>query len=382
MDSQLDRTLLVDRAAAASRPDEEAIRDWAADQRVFISSVINGYKEYREAAVAAVDTIGAEPVWWERFGGRDSDPNAAYLAEVRSSAVYVGLLGARYGRPLPDRYSATHQEYREAEREGLRTSVWAQEGVEREGPQQSFFEEVRAFGMTGSYSTPEELQAGLEKRLREIAAEDLSPWVKLGGMMFRATEIVERGAAIVVKATIRDQAMVAAIRALSEGSGRRSMLFSYADRTVVAEVRTVTATTRAGRGVDFEIELKASPVREPQRMTFNNVPWADLTAQAVRIAFFAEPNPHGMMGGHFASISDPFPALAAAGVAEEAVRPITRLLISEILIVERGVQRLTSFQLGRDVGGRRRLRLGWQEPAPYTNTLPPPPIEVEGDVAV
>jgi hypothetical protein len=63
---------------------------------------------------------------WERFGGRDSDPNEAYLAEVRSSTIYVGLLGARYGRLLPDRYSATHQEFREAEREGLRTSVWAE----------------------------------------------------------------------------------------------------------------------------------------------------------------------------------------------------------------------------------------------------------------
>ncbi len=197
MNSQVEHTLLIDRAAAASRPDEQAIRDWAADQRVFISSVISGYSEYREAAVAAVEGIGAEPICWEQFGGRDSDPNDAYLAEVRSSAIYVGLLGSRYGRLLPDRYSATHQEFREAERDGLRTTVWAQEGIDREGPQQSFFEEVRAFGVTGSYGAPPELRERLGARLREIAAEDLSPWVKLGGLIFRATEVEERGAGVV-----------------------------------------------------------------------------------------------------------------------------------------------------------------------------------------
>ncbi|MGA7704187.1 MAG: hypothetical protein WB998_04760 [Solirubrobacteraceae bacterium] len=55
MNSQIEHTLLIDRAAAASQPDAQAIHDWAADQRVFILSVISGYSEYREAAVAAVE---------------------------------------------------------------------------------------------------------------------------------------------------------------------------------------------------------------------------------------------------------------------------------------------------------------------------------------
>lgn len=77
-----------------------------------------------------------------------------------------------------------------------------------------------------------------------------------------------------------------------------------------------------------------------------------------------------------------FPALREAGVAEEALRPIARLLLNEILVVERGVQRITGFQLGREVGGLRRLRLVWQEPAPYSNRPAPPPIEIEGDVSM
>lgn len=124
--------------------------EWAAQQRVFVSSVIAGYAEPRQAAVAAVEKTGAAAVWFERFGGRDSDPNQAYLDEVRSSDIYVGLLGARYGRPLPSRFSATHEEYREAEQQGLRLTMWTEEGVDREGPQQSFFDEVRQFNVTGS----------------------------------------------------------------------------------------------------------------------------------------------------------------------------------------------------------------------------------------
>lgn len=381
MSAQIEHTLLIDRAAAAVLPDEQAIHDWAVDQRAFISSVISGYGAYREAAVAAVEAIGVKPVWWERFGGRDSDPNEAYLAEVRSSTIYVGLLGARYGRLLPDRYSATHQEFREAEREGLRTTVWTQDGVEREGPQQSFFDEVRAFGVTGNYGTPAELRERLGARLREIAAEDLSPWVKLGGLIFRATEVEERGADIVIRATVRDQAVIAAVRALTEGPGRRSMLLSYADRTVIANIQTVAGITRAGRAVAFEIELKSSPVVQPTRITFNGIPWADLSQLAVRVSFFGEPNRLGMMQ-HMASLPNPFATLAETAVAEEAIRPISRLLVSEILIVERGVQRLTTFQLGKEVSGHRRLKLGWVEPTLYTNAPPSQPVEMQGDVTV
>lgn len=94
---QSEKKLIIDLAAAAARPPEDAIRDWAAEQRVFVSSVIDGYREYREAACAAIESVGAEPVLFERFGGRDSDPYQAYLSEVRGSTVYIGLLGARQG---------------------------------------------------------------------------------------------------------------------------------------------------------------------------------------------------------------------------------------------------------------------------------------------
>jgi hypothetical protein len=379
MNTSIEHTLLIDRAAAAARPDDQAIRDWATDQRVFLSSVIDGYREYREAAVAAIEAVGAEPVWFERFGGRDSDPNEAYLSEVRSSTVYVGLLGARYGRPLADRYSATHQEFLEAERSGLRTSVWAQEDIEREGPQQSFLEEVRAFGVTGGYRTPQELQRRVEERLRALAAEDLSPWVKLGGLVFRAREIRERSGTVVVRAVVRDQDVIAALRAFDERHGRHTTLLSFPDRTVGAEVQAVATTTRAARAVEFELELKVSQPPQPTRIAFNRASWDELTNLAIRVSWFGEPNPLGLMQ-HMAQISNPFPALQQAGVSEESLRPIARLMMSEILVVERGIERLVRFQLGRSIRGRRRLAIGYQMPPGYSNAPAPAPFEVEGDV--
>jgi hypothetical protein len=267
----------------------------------------------------------------------------------------------------------------EAERSGLRTSVWAQEDVEREGPQQSFLDEIRAFGVTGGYRTPEELQRGIEQRLRALAAEDLSPWVKLDGLLFRAREIRERSGAVVVRAIVRDEDVIATLRAFDERHGRRTTLLSFSDRTAGAEVHSVATTTRAARAVEFELELKVSQPPQPTRIAFNGMSWDELTKLAIEVSFFGVPNPLGVMQ-HMAQLPNPFPALQAAGVAEEALRPIARLLISEMLIVERGIERLVGFQLGRSIRGRRRLRIGYQVPAPYSNQPAPQPFEVEGDV--
>ena len=371
--------LLIDRAAAAARPDEQAVRDWASEQRVFVSSVIDGYEQYRRATVAAIEALGAEAVWFERFGGRDCDPGEAYLSEVRSSTIYLGLLGARYGRPLADRYSATHQEFLEAERRGLRTSVWAQEEVEREGPQQSFLEEVRAFGVTGAYRSPEELRQGVEERLRGLAAEDLSPWVKLGGLVFRAREIRERSGTVAIGAVVRDQDVIAAMRGLGQGHGRRTTLLSFPDRTVAAEVHALATTTRAARAVEFELELKVREPPQPTRIAFNGASWDELTKVAIEVSLFGTPNPLGSMA-HMVQIANPFPVLEQAGVSEESLRPIARLMLSEILTVERGIERLVHFRLGRSIRGRRALAIGYQVPAAYSNQPSPAPFELEGEV--
>jgi hypothetical protein len=318
-------------------------------------------------------------VWFERFGGRDSDPTDAYLAEVRSASIYVGLLGTRYGRPLPDRYSATHQEFREAERKGLRTSIWVQEGVDREGPQQSFVDEVRAFDVTRSFQSPENHRRELAKAPQRHRGRGDVPVGEA-----RRPRVSGHGNSRAVRcgrcrAVVRDPAVTAELRALDDHWKRRPMLLSYGDRTAIAEVQSVGATTRASRAVEIELEAKVTDPPEPTRITYNGVSWDELTKLSVGVSFFGAPNPFEVMGS-VAEIPNPFPALRSAGVSEESLRPIARLIVSEILVVQQGIDRLTHFQLGRPISGRRRLKLGMQAPSPYTNHPAPPPFEVEGDV--
>ena len=84
--------LLVD-LSPAPPPDEDDLHAWAAGQSVFVSSVMAGMKDERQAAVNAIEAVGASPVWFESFGGMDDDPEEAYLGHVASSDIYVGILG-------------------------------------------------------------------------------------------------------------------------------------------------------------------------------------------------------------------------------------------------------------------------------------------------
>lgn len=191
MDAQ---SLVVDRAGVAVPLVERELRAWAAGTRVFISSVMAGLETERHSAAEAIRALDATPVWFEEFGGRDADPEEAYLAEVDSSDIYVGIIGTRYGRQDPSTdSSATHAEYLRAVDRGLRVCVWVLDGGAMEGHQRSFMDEVRAFYVTEFASSPDHLAQRVAVRLRTIAAEDAAPWCKLGCIVARATEIVDDG---------------------------------------------------------------------------------------------------------------------------------------------------------------------------------------------
>jgi hypothetical protein len=138
----------------------------------FISSVMAELPAERQAAAR---TIGGAPAMFELFGGRDADSEDAYLGEVETSDVYIGILGRRYGKPLPSRFSATHTEYLHVEKSGLRIATWCSKTSDREGHQQAFLDEVRTFHVVPTFTSPDDLRAQIEDRLRAIAAEDLAP---------------------------------------------------------------------------------------------------------------------------------------------------------------------------------------------------------------
>ena len=206
--------LLIDRAAAAELPSDAAVREWAREKRAFISSVMADMGEERQAAAGAARNAGVRAVLFEEFGGRDADPEEAYLAEVEGADIYLGILGRRYGKPLKTRFSATHTEYLYAEKHALRIAVWTSAAPDREGHQQAFLDEVRTFHVVPEFRTIADLQRQIEDRIRAIAAEDLAPWCKLGNTVFRATEVEDRGDSINVTARVRDSAVAHALEAM------------------------------------------------------------------------------------------------------------------------------------------------------------------------
>ena len=364
--------LLIDRAAAAEVPREEAIREWARDKRVFISSVMADLCEVRAAAAEGVRSLGARAVMFEDFGGRDADPQDAFLGEVETSHVYVGILAERYGRPLPSRFSATHTEFRHAEQQGLRIAVWALDTRQREGPQQSFLEEVRAFHVVPVFRSAAELRRQVGERLRGIAAEDLAPWAKLGWILFRATEVTHAGNEITVTARVQSDDVAHALESIAPDNfgARGEHRFTWAGRSRHVRVANVRSTTTTARSKLMHVQLEVveghrNPLIE---VTVNGQTPTELTELALRVALFGEPNPLARQHMDFmAEMPDPLQPLRDAGVPDEIVRSLAEVMIVDELVGSGRAARVTKFRLGASVGGRRRLELNWEPPRWYAN---------------
>jgi hypothetical protein len=71
--------------------------------RVFVSSAAT-LSDEREAAREAIDRLGLTPVLFEVWGARDLPIREAYLSELRSSDVYLGLFGAEWSDPTEEEF--------------------------------------------------------------------------------------------------------------------------------------------------------------------------------------------------------------------------------------------------------------------------------------
>jgi hypothetical protein len=92
------------------------------------------------------------------------------------------------------------------------------------------------------------------------------------------------------------------------------------------------------------------------------------------VVFLGEPNALDTMSS-MVSGTNPLPALEVFGLPEDAVEQIALLLVTELLVGERGVDHITSFRLGPLRAGRR-LRLAWM---PRYTHLEPVERSIEGE---
>lgn len=105
--------------------------------RVFISSIISGFTDFRSAARRAVELTGNIPIMAEDFGARPDAPQAACLSGVRESDVYILVIGSRYGTRTMSGVAPTEEEFGEAQR--LRLPILAFKTTEDIEPDQAEF---------------------------------------------------------------------------------------------------------------------------------------------------------------------------------------------------------------------------------------------------
>ena len=113
--------------------------------RVFVSSVMTGYEEYRDAARAGIRQAGCDAVLAEHFAAQGTSSRNACIDGVQSTDALVLLLGPRYGWVAPSGRSATEEEYQEACRRHMPILVFVQDGMSTEPDQQEFVDRVEDY---------------------------------------------------------------------------------------------------------------------------------------------------------------------------------------------------------------------------------------------
>lgn len=160
--------------------------------KIFISSLINGFESFRGAAEAAISSLGHTVVRAENFAASPSSPQRSCLDGVRQSDVVVLLLGGRYGFKQPSGLSATHEEFREAQKQRP-VFAFVQSGVQRESDQVAFVEEVQAWSSglyTGSFSTEQELRTRLTLAIHKWEVAKASGFIDAEEIRERAVKLV------------------------------------------------------------------------------------------------------------------------------------------------------------------------------------------------
>ncbi len=109
---------------------------------VFLSSVVVGFEDVRDAAASAIRAVGMYALRSEELSADSANSRRALLDQVAGSEVYLLLLGERYGDYGPVESSPTEDEYSEASRLHKPILVLVQEGPMEER-QQQFLDRVR-----------------------------------------------------------------------------------------------------------------------------------------------------------------------------------------------------------------------------------------------
>lgn len=380
----------VDLGAVAETPQQGDMDTWARGQTVFVSSVMGEDLNATRTAVAeAAESFGSRASLFERFGGRDDDPEQAYIAEVAGSTIYIGLLAGRYGAQHESGFSATHLEFLEARRRRLRLCVFIDRNVSMEGHQRSFLDEVRRFHTTGSYTSPESAAAGVADRLRQIAAEEIAPWVLIGGLAVRARSSDLAGDRLTLILTVRDDDVRRRLEELGDRqrSSRGDLRIVEHDRVHNAQVTGVRRTSTSNVGHEVVLDASVSPVSRngfaggalsTGGRTFSAQELAELS---VGDALFGTTTAPSGAWGRSPDKASPLDRLNGLALSDSVRRPVVKLVLTDWIVAAGHGDWLTAVDIGAaNPDKTRSLRVEWVRRSPYAggqDTV----LSVEGTVA-
>lgn len=376
-------TLLIDQRSASMAASDADLRLWARGKRVFVSSLIGDMKAERAAAREAIEAFGATAVMFEEeLGAQDITAEQAYIAGVRTSEIYIGLFGPRYGVRMGDGSSATHAELMEAEKHGLRLCLFVngETSGEMDRAQRDLVDGARNLYTTSSWTDPDDLRRRVERRLRDLASEDLSPWTRVGRAIFRAKEFGGNGQTLTVTADILDSAVHGELVRLRDGRGTVQYTSPHESRTVqVAELHT--RSTSSARFEETLTLVVGQDGTYPQPMgSINGVSATEVFRRQLSDGLFGTT----LLGdeAHWGSRPlDPLAEIRGLSLDDAVLRPVARLLCVEKMLSGGHAARVDQFTLGPSHQGRRRLSMVWTPRQVYSDVPDPEQISLEGVIA-
>lgn len=146
--------------------------------RVFVSSVIEGFSEYREAARKAIESAGGLPILVnEDFPSLASTPRNACLDGVDSADIFCLIIGARGGWTAPSGKLVVEEELNHAQQRNLPIIVFIQD-VEQDDEASILANSVSDYvagNFRKTFDSPVSLRDIAEKALAPLVAQWRTP---------------------------------------------------------------------------------------------------------------------------------------------------------------------------------------------------------------
>lgn len=144
---------------------------------VFLSSVIEGFEAFREAAARGIAEAGCRVLRVEDLPSQDRSPRNACLDLVGDADIYLLVVGANGGWTAPSGQKATEEEFEHARRLGKSTIVFLTDEARDEDAER--LARLASDYVGGRFrvtvSNPEHLRREVSRALRDLAPRMDSP---------------------------------------------------------------------------------------------------------------------------------------------------------------------------------------------------------------